>query len=198
MHELSEKEELLKPLANHSKYSKHFDESMCYMEGQVDKINIWKDPWIPDLPGFKPSPRNAVKIGNCAIPEKCCLVSGISPFLMNCLTCSQCMTYVEFFGQIMRRTIRSFGWETKIASSLLSLSFGLRIGVVKLKFCGRGNCGTTKFMKGKNSLFGRLLIEGSVSNSIWLGEKFPFLIKHVCMVVIAWKKKYTCFTLVTL
>lgn len=29
---------------------------VCFKVGKEDSVNFWKDPWIPNLPGFLPKP----------------------------------------------------------------------------------------------------------------------------------------------
>lgn len=34
------------------------EKGLCYREGRGNNINIWEDPWLPDTPGSKPTPKN--------------------------------------------------------------------------------------------------------------------------------------------
>lgn len=171
---------------------------LCYRVGQGNKINIWEDPWIPDSSDFKPSPIN----------EGMLLRQGMVQSLKNEFGEWNITLLNELFNRQSIKNICTMFWENNDEDGMIIwvgdkngeffVKFFYWLENWELLFCGGVNCGIAKFMKGKNFLFGRLLTEGLVSNLIWLEDLFPSMTQHVCMVVAAWKMRYTYFLLVNL
>lgn len=39
---------------------KFLEKGLCFLIGNGENVMIWRDPWIPSIPGFKPSPNNVL------------------------------------------------------------------------------------------------------------------------------------------
>lgn len=39
----------------------------CYLIGNGRDVAVWKDPWVPSIPSFKPKPQGEIE--KCAVPD---------------------------------------------------------------------------------------------------------------------------------
>lgn len=107
---------------------------LCYKVGRGNNVNMWEDHWIPNTPGFKPTPKSDEMTLKQRIVQSLKNHNGEwNTTLLNEMFSRESMQniYVEFFGQIMKKRIGLYGWETRMTISLSNYFIGQEFGKVK-------------------------------------------------------------------